>query len=290
MPPHHHHHGSGSIHPYAFAVGIGLNLAFVVAEAAAGFISGSLALLADAGHNLSDVLGLVVAWGASRLARKPPSLRRTYGLRRSTIVAAQANATILLLAIGGIAWEAIHRLTRPAPTEGMMMILVAGIGVLINGITARLFWRGRHHDLNIRGAFWHMTADAAVSLGVVLAGLLIHRTGLLWIDPLVSLAIVAVIAVSTWGLLRESFDLALDAVPRHVDPAAVRRYLEALPGIVGVHELHIWATSTTEVALTVHLIKPDPRGDDQLLMTIMSALREDFGIAHPTIQWERAGG
>jgi len=285
-----HRHGGPVSYQRAFVLGVALNIAFVLAEASFGILSHSLALLADAGHNLSDVLGLLAAWGATRLALRAATERRTYGLRRSTILAALGNATLLLFAVGAIAWEAIGRLRNPAPVQGEVMMLVAGAGVIVNTLTAWLFWGGRHHDLNVRGAFLHMAADAAVSVGVVAAGLLILLTGHLWIDPLISLAIVVVIAASTWSLLQESFDLAVDAVPRHIDPTAVRRYLEQLPGIHGVHEFHIWAMSTTEVALTAHLVKPDPEGDDELLMEIIRALREDFAIAHPTIQWERYRG
>jgi cobalt-zinc-cadmium efflux system protein len=285
-----HEHEFRSSFQRAFVIGIALNVAFVLTEAVFGLLAHSLALLADAGHNLSDVLGLLLAWGANRLALRAPTLRRTYGLRRSTILAALANAMMLLIAIGSIATEAIGRLSHPVPVKGEMVILVAAAGVIVNALTARLFWSGRHHDLNVRGAFLHMAADAAVSVGVVVAGLFIRWTGALWIDPLVSLAIVVVIGLGTWGLLRESLDLAMDAVPRHIDPAAVRRYLEGLPGIHGVHELHIWAMSTTQAALTVHLVKPDPAGDDELLMEVMRALREEYGITHPTIQWERWKG
>ncbi len=285
-----HSHGLESPYQRAFRWGIALNTGFIVIEVVFGLWAQSLALLADAGHNLSDVLGLLIAWGASRLARRAPSLRRTYGLRRSTILAALANAVLLLIAIGGIAMQAIGRFRHPAEVSGTTMMIIAGAGVLVNGLTARFFWSGRHHDLNVRGAYLHMAADAAVSVGVVLAGLLITWTGALWIDPLVSLVIVAVIGFGTWSLLRESFDLAMDAVPSHIDPVAVRRYLESLPGVVGVHELHIWATSTTEVALSAHLVKPDPAGDDALLIEIMTTLSEDYAIAHPTIQWERGSG
>ena len=285
----HPHDGPGSYHR-AFALGVALNIAFVIAEATFGFLGDSLALIADAGHNLSDVLGLLLAWGAARLALRAPTPRRTYGMRRSTILAALSNAALLLLAVGAIALEAVQRLNRPAPVQGRIVIIVAACGVIVNGLTAWLFWRGRHRDLNVRAAFLHMAADAAVSIGVVIAGIAILLTGRLWIDPLMSLAVVVVIGVSTWDLLRESFDLAVDAVPRRIDPAAVREYLEKLPGVYGVHEFHIWAMSTTEVALTAHLAKPDPTGDDELLMEIIRALREDFGINHPTIQWERYRG
>jgi cobalt-zinc-cadmium efflux system protein len=271
----------------AFIIGIFLNVGFVFLEALFGIIAGSLALLADAGHNLSDVLGLILAWGASRLATRTPTPHRTYGFRRSTIFAALLNAVILLAAIGGIAWESIRRLKHPQPIGGEIMMIVAGAGILINGVTAWLFWSGRSRDLNIRGAFLHMAADALVSAGVVLAGLAIALTNWLWVDPLISLVIVLVVFIGTWKLLKESVLMAMDAVPRGIDPHAVRAYLTGLPGIEAVHDLHIWATSTTQTALTAHLVKPDPEGDDKLLTVICAALKDNFGIGHSTIQWER---
>lgn len=283
------HHGEQTFQR-AFALGVVLNLAFILVEVVFGLLADSLALLADAGHNFSDVLGLLIAWGATRLAHRPPSLRFTYGLRRSTILSALTNAVILLIVIGGIAWEALYRLNHPAPVRSTTMMIVASAGVVVNGVTARLFWGGRHHDLNVRGAFLHMAADAGISVGVVLAGLLIFLTGVTLIDPLMSLLIVVFIGISTWSLLSESLNLAMDAVPRHIDPIAVHRYLSGLPGIRGVHDFHIWATSTTEVALTAHLVKPDHVGDDALLQEISAVLRERFGITHPTIQWERGPG
>ncbi len=283
---HGHHHAP---HDYnrAFAIGIGLNLAFVVIEACFGVWANSLALLADAGHNMSDVLGLLLAWGASYLAKSKPTARRTYGMRRSSILAALLNAIILLVAIGGVAWEAVLRFQEPESVSGLVIVGVALAGVVVNTLTALLFMRGSSHDLNIRGAFLHMAADAGISLAVVIAGVVIHLTGWVWIDPSLSMLIVAVIAVATWGLLRESVDLALDAVPAGIDPPAVAEYLAGLPGIAAVHDLHVWGMSTTESALTVHLVKPDGCLDDSLLSQITDELHERFGIAHATIQLEQ---
>jgi cobalt-zinc-cadmium efflux system protein len=283
---HDHHHAVGG-NQRAFAWGVALNLAFVGIEAACGFWSHSTALLADAGHNLSDVLGLLIAWGATRLSAVGPDERRTYGFRRSSIMAALANALILLVATGGITWEAVLRLITPQPVGGTTMMIVAAVGVIVNGATAFLFFSGRHHDLNIRGAFLHMAADAVVSLGVVVSGALIAWKGWLWIDPLASLLIVAVIVFSTWGLLIDSINLALDAVPKGIDPVMVRDYLRQLPGITDVHDLHIWGMSTTETALTVHLVKPDGLIDDAFLADVEQTLRSRFKILHPTVQLER---
>ena len=284
---HGHHHGTAATTGRAFLVGIVLNGAFVAVEAGAGLVTGSLTLLADAGHNLSDVLGLLLAWGANRLARRAPSLRRTYGWRRSSIMAALLNAVLLLVAVGGIAWEAIRRAQEPTPVPGATVMIVAGIGFVINTATALLFLSSRKHDLNARGAFLHMAADAAVSLGVVAAGAAIVATGWAWLDPAVSLVIALVILVGTWGLLKESLDLSMDAVPVGIDAADVRACLAALPGVTAVHDLHVWAMSTTEVALTAHLVKPDPGGDDALIARATRELSERFGIAHATLQWER---
>ncbi len=284
--PHDHAHGAPSANR-AFAVGVGLNLGFVLLEAGFGLWANSLALLADAGHNLSDVFGLLLAWGASYLAARPPTARRTYGLRRSSILAALLNAVLLLVAVGGIAWEAVRRFGHPEPVAGGAVVGVALAGVVVNSATALLFFRGREHDLNVRGAFLHMAADALVSVGVVAAGLVIRFTGWAWVDPATSLAVVAVIAAGTWGLFRESLDLALDAVPEGIDPAAVESYLAGLPGVAAVHHLHVWAMSTTEVALTAHLVKPDGRLDDALLARAAEELRERFGIAHATLQLEQ---
>jgi cobalt-zinc-cadmium efflux system protein len=270
----------------AFLVGITLNAAFIVVEIIFGLLSGSLALLADAGHNVGDVMSLLIAWGATFLAARPPSRRRTYGLRRSTILASLINAIILLIAMGAIAWEAVGRLFVPMPVPPATVITVAAVGVVINTATALLFMKGRRHDLNIKGAFLHMAADAGVSLVVVVGGVLIALFGWLWIDPLLSLLIVAVIAVGTWGLLRDSANLALDAVPPGINPDAVEAYLASLPGVHDVHDLHIWAMSTTHTALTAHLVKPDGRIDDALLARVCRELGDRFGIGHVTIQME----
>jgi cobalt-zinc-cadmium efflux system protein len=272
----------------AFRIGMVLNIAFIIIEIIFSITSDSLALLADAGHNLSDVLGLVLAWGASYLAQREATDQRTYGWKKSSVLAALFNAIILLVAIGAIAFEAIGRLQHPDHPAGITIIWVASLGVLINGVTALLFMSGRKSDLNIRGAFLHMAADAGVSAGVALAGIGIMATGWLWFDPAVSLAIVVVIFMSTWGLLRDSFNLALDAVPRHIDIEEVRQYLSGLPGVSQVHDLHVWGMSTTEVALTAHLVKRSPKDDDTLIAQMEEALYHRFGIHHITIQWERS--
>jgi cobalt-zinc-cadmium efflux system protein len=285
----HGHHGhaiSSQGIDRAMAIGVVLNVGFVIVEAVFGVISGSLALLADAGHNASDVLGLLLAWGADYLARRPPSRKYTWGLRRSTIYAAFLNAVLLLVACGGILWEAWHRFTEPQPVAGPTMIVVALIGVVINTLTALLFVRG-HHDANIRGAFLHMAADAAISLGVVVAGIAILLTGLAWIDPVVSILITLVIVVGTWGLFRESVDLALDAVPRGIDIDAVEAALTELPGVVEVHDLHVWGTSTSESSLTAHLLVAEAADHQQVLRVAEDVLRERFRIAHTTVQVEK---
>lgn len=284
-----HSHASASFGK-AFAIGIGLNMSFVAIEAIFGIRSHSLALVADAGHNASDVLGLVLAWIASVLALQPPSKTRTYGLRRTSVLAALGNAVFLLLAIGAIAWEAIRRFQNPAPVVGRTVMLVAAVGIVINGVTALLFMRGRNDDLNIRGAFLHMAADAAVSLGVVVAGGIVIVTGWLAVDPIVSLAIVAVVAISTWGLLRDSVNLALDAVPSGIAADQVERFLAELPGVTEVHDLHIWGLSTSHSALTAHLVRPGSTNDDAMLAEIAEQLHIRFGIDHPTIHIERGTG
>ncbi|MFC3674986.1 cation diffusion facilitator family transporter [Ferrovibrio xuzhouensis] len=270
----------------AFAIGITLNVAFVAIEAAYGILANSMALLADAGHNLSDVLGLVIAWIAAILSRRPPSSRYTYGLRSSSILAALFNAIFLLLAVGAIGWEAIQRLASPEPVAGTTVIVVAAIGIAINGFTAWLFMAGSKGDLNIRGAYLHMAADAAVSAGVVLAGIAILFTGWLWLDPVVSIVIVLVIVWGTWGLLRESVAMSLDAVPSGISLEAVQAYLAGIPGVTEVHDLHIWSMSTTEVALTAHLVRPGLPVDDRLIAETSAALEQRFGIHHSTIQLE----
>jgi cobalt-zinc-cadmium efflux system protein len=273
----------------AFLAAAGLNVAFVVFEGVFGFRSGSLALLSDAGHNLGDVLGLLLAWGAILLARRAPSARRTYGLRRSTILAALANAVALLVAVGAIALEAVQRLRHPGPVAAPTVIAVAALGIVVNGLSAWLLGRGRREDLNVRAAASHLAADAGVSLGVVLTGVALVFTRWWWLDPVVSLLVSALIVGSTWGILRESLDLAMDAVPGRIDPAAVRTYLEAVPGVVEVHDFHIWAMSTTEIALTAHLVTGRAMLDDELTMRIAHDLLERFGIVHPTLQWESTG-
>lgn len=286
-----HEHGHGHGHApadfnNAFAIGVVLNTAFVIIEAAYGFWSGSMALVADAGHNLSDVLSLLLAWGASILARRAPSNRFTYGFKSSTILAAMANAALLLIALGAILFETLRRFSDPAPVAGMTMVVIAGIGIAVNTGTALLFLRGRKDDLNIRGAFLHMAADALVSLGVVLAGIAILITGALWIDPVTSLIIVAVIAWGTWGLLKDSVKMGLLAVPEGIDEHAVRAYLAGLRGVAAVHDLHIWAMSTTETALTAHLVMPGGTSGDAFLDEIAAHLAHHFRIGHTTIQIE----
>ena len=273
----------------AFRLGILLNAGFVLVELAMGFASHSLALLADAGHNLSDVLGLLLAWGAAEMARRRPTTRRTYGMRRSTILAALANAILLLVAVGAIGLEAIQRMMTPHPVAGGVVALVAGAGVLVNGVTAALFFSGRREDLNVRGAFLHMAADAAVSAAVLVAGLAMMATGLTWLDPVASLVVAAVILWGTWGLLRESLALAMDAVPPGIDPEKVRAYLAGLAGVTAVHDLHIWAMSTTEAALTAHLVCPDG-WTDTALACARDELHARFGIEHTTLQIEHGDG
>ncbi len=274
----------------AFAVGTALNLGFVIVEVVYGLRAQSLALLADAGHNFSDVLGLLLAWGGAELAKRLPTRRRTYGLRRFSILAALGNAILLLVAISAIAWEAVGRFQTPAPIQTGIVIWVATVGIVINTVTALMFVSGRHGDVNIRGAFLHMAADAGVSAGVVIAGLAISVTGWLWLDPVTSLAIVVVIAIGTWGLLRDSVNLALDAVPEGIYPHAIEAYLAELPGVREVHDLHIWGMSTTEVCLTAHLIRPEVCDDDELLLRVYRELEKSYGIRHPTIQIERGHG
>ncbi|PXW65934.1 cation diffusion facilitator family transporter [Methylobacterium sp. B4] len=291
---HGHSHGHGHVHApkdfgTAFAVGIALNLGFVGVEALYGWLANSMALVADAGHNLSDVLGLIAAWIASALVKRAPSARFTYGLRGSSILAALFNAVVLLVATGGIIVEAVQRFLEPAPVAGTTVMVVAGIGILINGFTAWLFASGSKGDINIRGAYLHMVADAAVSAGVVLAGLVILATGFDWLDPLVSLVIAALIIVATWGLLRDSVAMSLAAVPPGIDPEAVRACLAARPGVRGLHDLHIWSMSTTEVALTAHLVLARENPGRDFLKQTAEELRARFGIAHATLQVEIEG-
>jgi cobalt-zinc-cadmium efflux system protein len=280
-----HSHGPAN-YGRAFALGIVLNTGFVILEATYGYWSHSLALVADAGHNLSDVLSLLLAWGAAWLAQRLPTQNRTYGFRRSSILAALINAVVLLIAIGGIAWEAIRRFGNPEPVAAGMVIWVAAVGIVINTATALLFLSGRKGDLNIRGAFLHMAADAGVSLGVVLSGIAIIVTGWTWLDPVVSLAIAVVILIGTWGLLRESVNLALDAVPKGIDMQGVQDFLARLQGVESVHDLHVWAMSTTETALTAHLIIPEATFTDEFLNQAAKDLHDRFGIEHTTLQVE----
>ena len=284
---HHHHLPSPEGHARAFALAIGLNLAFVIVEFTYGFIAHSTALMADAGHNLSDVLGLMLAWGAAVLAKSAPKGRYTYGLRGSSILAALGNGLLLMVACGAIAWEAVQRIAEPAPVAGATVSIVAAIGVVINGFSAWLFLAGSKGDLNIRGAYLHMAADAALSLGVVISGLAIMYSGWTWIDPVVSLVIVVVIVLGTWSLLRESVQLSMAAVPPNVDAGKVQAFLAGQPGVTGVHDLHIWALSTTETALTAHLVIPGGYPGDAALDAIEHTLREEYAIHHSTLQVEQ---
>jgi cobalt-zinc-cadmium efflux system protein len=290
---HDHSHGhAGHSHApanfgWAFAIGAALNTAFVIAELIFGYAANSLALISDAIHNLSDVIALLLAWGAAWLSQKQPTQRHTYGYRRASILAALFNAGLLLVAVGGIVVEAVNRLVEPAPVAGLTVILVAALGVVINGGTALLFMRGRHGDLNIRGAYLHMVADAGVSLGVVIAASVIMLTGWLWLDPAISLVIAAVVFWSGWGLARDSVNLALDGVPRGIELAQVRDYLAGLQGVIEVHDLHIWAMSTNETALTAHLVRPGGN-DDAFLHGVCEELSHRFNIHHATLQVEAA--
>jgi cobalt-zinc-cadmium efflux system protein len=282
---HSHSHGKRDYNR-AFALGILLNIIFVGIEAGYGTFAGSLSLISDAGHNLSDVGSLVLAWGASVLAGRVATEKRTYGLRKATVMASLASAIVLLIVLGGIAWEVVLRLLHPQPVQGLTVIVVAAIGVVINTVTALLFVRGQKSDLNIRGAFLHMAADAGVSLGVVFAGVLIMYTGRLWIDPVVSLVIVAVIFIGTWGLLRDSLNYAMDAVPAHIDLPGIKGYLLGLEPVERIHDLHIWPLSTTETALTVHIVVGGDVLDNRFLSELQRHLHDYFGIEHATIQVE----
>ncbi|RYY29044.1 MAG: cation transporter [Sphingomonadales bacterium] len=284
-----HHHAPADF-GRAFAIGTALNLAFVAIEGAAGFWTNSVALLADAGHNLSDVLGLLIAWGGAELAKRPASARFTYGLRGSSILAALTNAVLLFIAVGAILLETIQRFSQPAAIPGGTVMLVAGVGIAVNLGTAMLFARGRKGDINIRGAYLHMAADAAVSAGVVIGGAVILLTNATWIDPVISLVIVGVILWTSWGLFTESLTMVLQAVPRSVDPEAVERTLATLPGVARVHDLHIWPMSTTEAALTAHLVMPDGHPGDAFLIDLQHRLEHDHGINHTTVQIELGDG
>ncbi|MDI4236924.1 cation diffusion facilitator family transporter [Bradyrhizobium sp. 31Argb] len=296
----HQHHDHSHAHDHAghshapddfgraFAIGASLNTAFVIAELVFGYAANSLALISDAVHNLSDVFSLLLAWGAAWLAGRRPTETHTYGYRRASILAALFNAGLLLVAVGGIAVEAVNRLREPAEVAGWTVVWVAALGILVNGGTALLFMRGRHGDLNIRGAYLHMAADASVSLGVVIAALLIMSTGWLWIDPAISLVIAIVVLVSGWGLMRDSVNLALDAVPRGIELVEVRDFLRTLDGVSEVHDLHIWAMSTNETALTAHLVRPGGH-DDAFLHRVCTELSHRFKIHHATLQVEADG-
>ncbi|MDP9055957.1 MAG: cation diffusion facilitator family transporter [Pseudomonadota bacterium] len=291
---HTHGHAHGHVHGptsgRAFAISVTLNLGFVVIEAVAGIVGGSMALLADAGHNLSDVLALLMAWAASRLANRPPSAKYTYGLKSSSILAALANAALLWVALGAILIETVQRLAHPAPISGHLVMIVAGAGILVNGASAMLFAGGNQHDLNLRAAFQHMLADAAVSAGVVVAALLITLTGYNWIDPVTSLAILAIIGAGSWSLLRSSVKLGLLAVPDQIDETQVRGFLASQTGVTAVHDLHIWPMSTTETALTAHLVMPGGHPGDDFLHHLAERLEQGFAICHATIQIETEEG
>lgn len=290
--PHHHHHhhhhsGENGMQNYGrlFSIGIGLNIIFVVVEVIYGLIANSSALIADAGHNLSDVLGMAFAWAAAWLATIKPKGKYTYGWRKTTILVSVLNALLLFGAMAIIGWDAINKLKNPQPVGGTQVMIVAAIGVIINTATALLFMKGQKNDLNIKGAFLHMAADAAVSLGVVVAGLLINLTGYLWIDPITSFAIIAVILWGTWGLFTDSVDLALDAVPKHIDIDRVRSFLMSREGVDDIHDLHIWAMSTTRVALTAHLVMPEGH-TDFFIAELQHDIAHEFGISHTTFQIE----
>ena len=291
--PHDHSHADGhaghSHAPdnfgFAFAAGVTLNTVFVVAELVFGYAANSLALISDAVHNFSDVIALLLAWGAAWLARKQPTEQHTYGYRRASILAALINAGLLLIAVGGIAVEAVNRIQAPAEVAGWTVVLVAALGIVVNGATALLFMRGRHGDLNIRGAYLHMAADAGVSFGVVVAAVVIMVTGWLWVDPAISLCIAAVVLASGWGLARDSVNLALDGVPKSIELAEVKDYLSRLDGVTEVHDLHVWAMSTNETALTAHLVRPGGY-DDPFLHAVCEGLSHRFNIHHATLQVE----
>ena len=285
-PGHHGHSHAPTSFGRAFAIGVALNSLYVIAEAAWGVRANSLALLSDAGHNLGDVLALGLAWMASRMVRRAPSARYTYGLRGSSILAALTNAVVLLVVTGGIAWAAILRLAHPEPSAGIAVMVVAAIGVTVNGVTAWMFASGRGRDINVRAAFAHMASDTLVAAGVVVAGAAIYFTHWQWLDPMVSLVIGAIIVAGTWSLLRESLDLALQAVPIGVDRAAVHDYLVGLPGVAEVHDLHIWGMSTTETALTAHLVRPGSPIDDAMIHQVCGELKARFRIDHATLQVE----
>jgi cobalt-zinc-cadmium efflux system protein len=288
--PHHHAHGHAHASPRVgdrrFAIGAGVNLAFVIVEVVLGVAAHSVALVADAAHNFGDVLGLLLAWGAAVLARRIPSTKHTYGLRKTTLLATLANAVLLLLAVGGVVWEALHRLRQPEPVQAVLVMIVAGAGVVVNGASALLFVRDRHRDTNVDAAFAHLAADAVIALGVAAAGLLVWLTGWRWIDPAASLAVSLAIVVMTWGLLREAMASVIDAVPAHVDYRGVREFLLRLPGVADVHDLHIWRLSSTETALTAHLVLPWSTVAPTFLQDACRQLHDRFHIEHATLQME----
>lgn len=287
---HHHHHAPpGGLGDWRYLIGIGLNLAFVAAEAFAGVLSNSTALFADASHNLSDVLGLALAGGAVWLARRPGGAHRTYGFGKATVFAALINGLLLVFASGAIVLEAIHRFLEPAPVQSLTVMITAALGVAINGVTALMFMRGREDDTNVKAAFMHMAADAMISVGVVVAGLLVMLTGATWIDPLASIILVMVILYGTFGLLREAMDMAMDAAPRSIDVKAVREYLCSQPGVAEVHDLHIWAMGAASSAMTAHLVMPEEANNDAFLQSLCKAMERRFRIEHVTFQIERAG-
>jgi cobalt-zinc-cadmium efflux system protein len=286
----HHGHAHASPDDPRYGLAIALNLAIVLVEAGGGIIAHSTALVADAGHNLSDVLGLALAGGAAWLARRPASGHRTYGFGKATVMAALANGLVLMLVSGGLVYEAVQRLVRPEPIQAGLVMAVAGVGVVVNTATALMFVRGRAADVNIRGVFLHMAGDAAISVGVILAAGAILLTGWTWLDPLVSIAIVAVIVAGTWGLLREAVDLALDAAPRGADLSRIEAFLRASPGVTEVHDLHVWAMSTTETALTAHLVRPEAEGIESFRQAVAHALESRFGVRHATLQIEQSRG
>lgn len=282
----HNHHHEINNYNRSFSIGIALNVIFVIIEASYGLYADSLALIADAGHNLSDVMSLLLAWGANYLSTKHPTHTRTYGLRKVTIMASLLSAVLLFVALGGIAWESVERLSSPQSVDGVIIIVVAAIGVVINTATALLFVKGQKHDLNIRAAYLHMAADAAISLGVVLAGIAIMLTGWLWLDPAISLLIAVIILFGTWRLLKDSIDLSIDAVPQGIDVSHIQSYLHSLKNVSDIHDLHVWALSTTETALTVHLVTNCEFIDNCFLQEIEEHLHHHFKISHTTIQIE----
>ena len=286
---HGHHHHAPTNYNSIFFIGITLNLIFVATEMVYGILSNSMALVADAGHNFSDVIGLVLAWGALWLSKRKPTARFTYGLRKSSILSALLNGMILLVAVGAIIWEAVHRFMKPVPVQSTTMMVVATIGILINAATAMLFMKDREHDINIRGAFLHMTADALISFGVVVAGFFISYTDWNWIDPVISIVISLIIVMGTWELLKDSVSMSMDAVPSGIDPEKIKSYLSSIEGVVEVHDLHIWSMSTTEIALTAHLVINSPELLNKILKKITEDLKNNFKIHHPTIQMELSG-